>query len=55
MFYCLHCNNIHRTEIKQATIFRSGYTLLDNKKVPLGTCKVEKESAVKTQRLMLSF
>jgi hypothetical protein len=41
--------------MKQAIIFHSGYTLMDNKKVPLGTCQVEKEPVIKTQRLMFSF
>ncbi|MEW9671387.1 DUF3973 domain-containing protein [Ammoniphilus sp. 3BR4] len=43
MYYCLHCKQIHKCTGKKETIFQSGYTLVEDKKIPLGMCQKEKE------------
>ena len=38
MYYCLDCKIFHDKVIAEI-LFRTGYTLLKDKKVPIGICK----------------
>ena len=39
MYHCLTCNGIHHQDESAEKIFKSGYILVNETKVPLGICK----------------
>jgi hypothetical protein len=41
MFHCINCSKVHEDDSSAEKLFQSGYTLVNDIKIPLGICKME--------------
>lgn len=45
MYYCLECKRVHEKDPEPEQLFHSGYTLINQKQVPLGVCKKDGDAS----------